>query len=132
MNDLDTAQALIESIQGQSSLLLTLSTALIGGAAALAVQLKIRDGEILPLHLNCYLVVGMILLGLSCILSWAVLGALIDKTPVIMSLQFNGQEFSKIKEIRESTALTLLANGQFLFFVIGTLLAAFGFVRLKR
>lgn len=132
MSDVDTAQSLIASIQGQSSLLLSLSTALLGGAAALAVQLKIREGQILPLKLNAWFVIGIILLGTSCLSSWAVLGALINKTPVIMSINFDGKDFSAIEEIKKSTALTYMANAQFLSFIFGALLTAVGFIQLKR
>mgnify|MGYP000055945448 CR=1 FL=1 len=132
MSDLDTAKALVESIQSQSSLLLSLTTALMGGTAALMVQLKVRDAKILPLKLNASLIIGVILLGVSCLTSWAVVGALIDKIPVIMSLSFNGANFSEIKEIKESTALSLLANVQFFAFIIGTLLTVFGLTRLER
>ncbi|WP_049642667.1 hypothetical protein [Candidatus Rhodobacter oscarellae] len=132
MSDLDTAKALIESIQSQSSLLLSLTTALMGGTAALMVQLKVRDAQILPLKLNKSLIIGVFLLGISCLTSWAVVGALIDKIPVIMSLEFNGANFSEISEVKESTALSLLANVQFFSFIIGTLLTVFGLTRLER
>ncbi|WP_170565788.1 hypothetical protein [Ruegeria atlantica] len=132
MTDVDTAQSLIASIQGQSSLLLSLTTALLGGAAALAVQLKIREGQILPLKLNWFFIFGIVLLGVSCLSSWAVLGALIDKTPVIMSLTFEGKEFSEIEQIKQATALTLMANLQFFSFIFGALLTAVGFIQLKR
>ncbi len=132
MSDLDTAKALIESIQSQSSLLLSLTTALLGGTAALMVQLKVKEAKILPLKLNAFLIIGILLLGASCLTSWAVVGALIDKIPVIMSLTFNGGNFSEIKEIKESTALTLLANTQFFTFIIGALLTVFGLTRLER
>lgn len=132
MSDLDTSKALIESIQNQSGLLLSLTTALLGGTAALMVQLKIRDGTILPLQLNLSLIAGVLLLGLSCLASWAVVGALINKTPVIMALKFDGTNFSEIKEIRESTALTLMANGQFFTFLFGALFTIFGLSRLER
>lgn len=132
MSDLDTSKALIESIQNQSGLLLSLTTALLGGTAALMVQLKIREGTILPLQLNLSLIAGVLLLGLSCLASWAVVGALINKTPVIMALKFDGTNFSEIKEIRESTALTLMANGQFFTFLFGALFTIFGLSRLER
>ena len=113
-------------------LLLSLSTAILGGTAALAVQLKIKDSKILPLPLNFYFIIGALLLGASCLSSWAVLGALINKTPVIMAIQFNGQEIFKIDKIKESTALLYLSNFQFFSFIFGVLLTAFGFIRLER
>ena len=132
MSDLDTAKALIESIQNQSGLLLSLTTALLGGTAALMVQLKIRDGAILPLKLNWALIIGVVLLGISCLASWAVVGALINKTPVIMELKFDGSNFSEIQEIQESTALTYIANGQFFTFIFGSLSTILGLTWLER
>lgn len=132
MSDLDTSKALIESIQSQSSLLLSLTTALLGGAAALMVQLKIRDATILPLKLNGALIFGILLLGVSCLTSWAVVGALIDKIPVIMSIKFDGANFSDIQQIKESTALSLLANVQFFSFLFGALLTILGLTKLER
>ncbi|QLH15702.1 hypothetical protein HYQ43_16205 [Paracoccus pantotrophus] len=132
MSDLETAKALIEGIQNQSSLLLSLTTALLGGTAALMVQLKVREARILPLKLNACLIIGILVLAVSCLTSWAVVGALINKIPVIMSLSFSGVNFSEIKEVEESTALTLLANVQFFAFIIGTLLTVFGLARLER
>ena len=132
MSDLDTAKALIDSIQSQSSLLLSLTTALLGATAALMVQLKVRDAKILELPLNCCLISGVFLLGLSCLASWVVLGALIDKIPVIMSLEFNGASFSEVEEIKEATALKISANTQFLTFIVGALMTVYGLTRLKR
>lgn len=132
MESTDIASSLIASIQAQSSLLLSLSTALLGGAAALLVQLKVQDGKVLPLRLNPWLWSGGALLAISCILSWIVLGALIDKTPVIMSIEFDGKAFSTIREIKESTALTWAANGQFLTFVVGAVVTIVGLTKLAR
>ncbi len=132
MGDLDTSKALIESIQSQSSLLLSLTTALIGGTTALMVQLKIRGSEILPLELNAFLTCGVILLGVSCLMSWLVVGALIDKIPVIMSLEFKGLSFLEISKTKGFTALLWVANIQFYSFLIGALLTVFGLTRLER
>lgn len=96
------------------------------------VQLKVREARILPLKLNACLIIGILVLAVSCLTSWAVVGALINKIPVIMSLSFSGVNFSEIKEVEESTALTLLANVQFFAFIIGTLLTVFGLARLER
>lgn len=132
MSDLDTAASLVESIQGQSSLLLSLSTALLGGAGALGVQLKVSEGKILPLELNKRLIAGVLLLTLSCLSAWAVHGALIDKTPLLMKLEFGEKTFMQITKDMEWTALTWLANVQFLTFVAGAILTVFGFLGLKR
>lgn len=132
MSDLDTSKALIEGIQNQSGLLLSLTTAILGGTAALMVQLKVRDAKILPLRLNFWIYGGVALLSASCLSSWAVVGALINQIPIIMSLDYSGERFSEIAEIRQSTALTLMANLQFFSFVFGTLITAVGLTRLER
>lgn len=132
MSETDTAASLVESIQGQSSLLLSLAIAMLGGAGALGVQLKVREGEILPLDLNYSLVIGILLLAASCFSAWLVHGALIDKIPLLMKIDFGEKTFMQITKEMKWTALIFLVNAQFLTFVAGSLLTVYGFLILER
>jgi hypothetical protein len=131
-NSLEIAQQLIEQIKGQSDLLLSLSTALIAGATGLLMQLKYKDAADTGLVINKFVWAGFGLLLASCVAAYLTVAALLDKTPLIMSIEYDGTVFGKIDRINAHTSLIYAPSAQFWTFLVGALILVIGIFKTVR